>query len=259
MGSLLLELLLGDELKQVDSQYEVQLLSGRSFHGTLSPRTSTSQLSISSGERHIQAIRSIEWERVQQVLQNEKAVSREQLLNLASKISLPEDSEQMQKGKGYSNKSRAVDQKSKANSSKVSRLEIDAHLGQWDNDIEYDGLLLNWTATDPSGNPIVLRGIVEAELYTTKRHTFNAVPQGSGYRYTRIGRWVQRINDSDSIQLPFQAANPEKDLKLGESGYLKIKFILPGGGVIQRQIEPIRIRRYSPSRDFQELKRTKYR
>ncbi|PHR92475.1 MAG: hypothetical protein COA78_33480 [Blastopirellula sp.] len=259
LGSFLVDLLLGAEIEQKEPLYEIQLESGRTFHGVLSARTSDTQLSISSGDSHIKIIRSIQWERVQQIFLDEKQVSPERLRNLASMMRLPGEAEHQKKRNVYSNKIPAGGQDSKTNSSRLSSLEVDAHLAQWDNDLNYDGLLLNWFASDQSGNPILLHGKIEAELYTTQRHSFNAVPQGNGYRYTRIGRWVYQINGTDSIQLPFQAANPEDDLNLGESGYLKVKFILPGSGVVQRQIEPIRIRRFSPARDSQELRRIKYK
>lgn len=233
----------------------VLLESGRSLTGTVSPKSDDLQLWLASGNSSVRVVRPIDWDRIQSARVAGETISADQLRQ--QQIELVEEPEVRLRSEIIA---RPVQQASYEEAESyvphLSSLRVSAQLENWDYDILADGLLLSIDARDQFGRSMDLQGQYDAELYGFKRYDFYTVPSQRGEVSTRLGRWGGKIASYDgtaSIRLPYRGFNPEADDSLGPNGLLKVRIIVPGQGVFERKVDWVRIRTYSPYRDYLEL------
>lgn len=141
---------------------------------------------------------------------------------------------------------------------RISSVDFDAHLANWDRDVEFDGIALRVFPLDAQGRLTKVRGTLEAELVVGRHVDFNDVPRSRGHKPRQLGSWRVAINkgeiDEDGVlvKLPFQAAHPEFDTKWAAYALVHVRLVVPGHGVFDHSIDGIRIRPYAPLRDAME-------
>jgi hypothetical protein len=142
---------------------------------------------------------------------------------------------------------------------RVTYISCDALLANWDADVEADGLIIHLQPVDQFQDLAVAAGTLEVELFTLQARAFHHAPNSRGRSVEPIVYWAQSVNVSDytnrgaAIRLPFQAAHPEFDDSLGAYGLVHIKFSVPGSGVFEQTIDGVRIRPWSPLRDYLQM------
>jgi hypothetical protein len=140
----------------------------------------------------------------------------------------------------------------------VESVRIDAHLANWDADVEVDGLVVQVVPVDRFGQVAPVRGTLQVELFGIRHIAFQDAPSKRGRSYERLGSWTQLIapeyihSDGGSFKLPFQAAQPEFDTRIGLHGLLHARFAVPGAGVFETSLDSIRLRPFAPLRDSLE-------
>lgn len=133
----------------------------------------------------------------------------------------------------------------------VSRVGFAVQLGNWDRDIEMDGFELNLWLADSSRRPVAVRGQLDVVVYAIPHERLNQRIRNPSAQLKRIGRWSQRMEVSDFVaggahyELPWNPRQIANDSALSNYGVVVIRVGIPGQGVIERQIEGIRIREFS--------------
>jgi hypothetical protein len=137
----------------------------------------------------------------------------------------------------------------------VASVRFDAHLANWDADVEADGLVVQIVPVDSHGQVVAVRGSLQVELFGVRRIAFQDAPTKRGRSFDRLGLWTQLLvpemihSDGGWFKLPFQAAQPEFDPAIGYSGLVHVKLIVPGAGVFEDSLDGVRLRPFAPLRD----------
>jgi hypothetical protein len=137
----------------------------------------------------------------------------------------------------------------------VASVRFDAHLANWDADVEADGLVVQVVPVDTYGQVVPLRGALHVELFGVRHIAFQDGPHKRGRSYGRLGSWTQQLvpqyihSDGGWFKLPFQAAHPEFDPRIGVRGLVHLKLVVPGAGVYEDSLDGIRLRPFAPVRD----------
>jgi len=138
---------------------------------------------------------------------------------------------------------------------RLASVHFDAHIANWDADVEADGLAVQVIPLDAAGGILPVKGHLEAELHTRREIAFDEAPRKRGRRIDRIGRWSAQVLPHQVraggvwLKLPFQADHPEFDTDLGASGLVHVKLVVPGQGVYESSLDGIRLRPFAPLRD----------
>ncbi|MCS7306239.1 MAG: hypothetical protein NZ602_14170 [Thermoguttaceae bacterium] len=142
----------------------------------------------------------------------------------------------------------------RASNNRVAYLGLDAWIGQWDADVEADGLVVEITPFDLTGRPVPVQGILEVTLAIPPRGLTTALDQK-----VHRQRWVQRVRAEDfssatgsaQYRLAFCSSqnNPEWNLDLGGYGALTAQLNVPGQGSFSATAGRLRVRPFSPVRD----------
>jgi len=144
----------------------------------------------------------------------------------------------------------------------VKSVAIEAQLGQWDADVEPDGLLIVVAPQDAWGLTVPASGTLTVELIarrsTAARSEFT-FPRGEPL--PTIGRWTKRVEpyhigpQGAVYRLPFQAVHPSFEHDLASIALVHARLAVPGSGVLETSAPMVRIRRFSPTRDQQQVLR----
>ena len=139
-------------------------------------------------------------------------------------------------------------------SRRTAYLVVDAWLGQWDADVEADGIVVEITPYQTDGQPAPVHGMLEVTLVIPPRGATGALDQKSHRQ-----RWVQRVRREDfspatgsaQYRLPFGSAqnNPEWNLDLAGYGAVTAQLSVPGQGSFSAAVGYVRVRPFSPVRD----------
>ena len=253
-------------------EVEVQLASGRRFRGEIDPRTDDTLLWIRFQRAGMVIARSIEWQQVNSVSQGEHVFSAEQVkpsrqsgrTALSPPISTPISKAAWQAGAlSAAGNYEEVPTAEPANylipyssfPAIVRQIHIDVQLGQWDADVEVDGLTVHLFALADDYSSLSVAGTLEATLLgrrlASRQHT---------EQFPEIGRWTLNVLPGDFgpagaiYHLPFQATHPDFDFTLVGTGLLNAKLILPGQGTFEASADHLRIRPYSPLRDQLQMR-----
>ena len=240
----------------------VDVASGRSFAGEVDSRTDEAQLWLRCPLGSGILRRPIDWDRVVEVRLAGESFSSEEFQQAVRSVSqmLGEQAEPEEgaskivigpsKGRPDRQLAPAATAAAAHKPRRVESLAIDVRVGEWDGDVDVDGLLLEIYPLDASGEVVPVNGAIEAILRCERtgvvklRRPFN-----------RLGRWTKRVRATDfgprgaSYRLPFQAVHPEFDLKWASYGAVHVRLSVPGQGVFERTESTVRIRPYSAVRD----------
>jgi hypothetical protein len=244
----------------------VELNNSRRWEGFIDARSTPKQLVLRFERGSAVLWRPIPWSEIRSAVVNSKAISGAEL----SKSYQPLMTEGKPRtppiaGPNESSPSDrrvpdvAPEQKPPLTPAKVISISCDALLANWDADVEADGLVIHLQPLDAWQDIVAASGTLEVELYTLQARAFHHASNSRGRSVEPIVRWSQAVNLKDyrargaMIQLPFQAAHPEFDDSLGAYGLAHIKFSVPGSGVFEQSIDGVRIRPWSPLRDYLQM------
>jgi hypothetical protein len=137
----------------------------------------------------------------------------------------------------------------------VRSLSVDAYLGNWDSDVDSDGLVVNFAALDDFGDAVPVNGTLEVELIGERQP-----PYSRGNAFPVLGRWTQAVNASDGVspsgysrvRLPFQAFHPDYWNSLPWFALAHVRLIVPGQGTFEASVDAVRLRGFTPVRDRME-------
>lgn len=139
-------------------------------------------------------------------------------------------------------------------SARVSQLQFDVWLGQWDDDVEADGLVVEIAPCGADGQVVPVHGMLEVILVIPPRGCTQSLEQKSLQQ-----RWVQRVRPEDfspltgkaQYRMAFGSAqrNPEWNLALAHYGAVTAQLNVPGQGTFAATVGSVRVRPWSPVRD----------
>ena len=139
--------------------------------------------------------------------------------------------------------------KTVAASRRVRTLEVEASLGKWGPNVDVDGLVVEIYPLDEQGAIVPVQGTVEAELIG---QGWDSVTAGG---FATLGHWVECVWPEDfgyralRCRLPFQAVQPEFDLRWAAKGMVHVRLNVPGEGTFEATAATTRIRTFSEIRD----------
>lgn len=243
----------------------VQLVSGRVLDAEAAPRTDAQRLWLVYRSNSATLHRPIAWDRIATAQLNGEALPPAEFkAAVLDQLAAPQDEAPTANEPAPSQIPPAVaSQESIADEAlnllfaapRVVSVNFDAHLANWDADIEADGLIIHVRPIDAAGRVVPVRGTVYADLHGPRQISFSDGPHLRGHRIDKLGSWTKQIvpaqvhADGAWFKLPFQAAQPEFDTALGRLGLVHVRLVVPGEGVFESSIDGVRIRPYSPLRD----------
>lgn len=138
---------------------------------------------------------------------------------------------------------------------KVSSIDVDAYVANWDDDVEVDGLVVDMWPHDAQGDVVPVNGTVHVELIAQRTGVTRRQR-----RFQTIGSWTRAVRPETvgaggaRFRFEFQASHPEFDLDLLSRGLVHVRFVAPGHGTFDASDVLVRIRPYSSVRDQRELR-----
>jgi hypothetical protein len=229
--------------------------SGRTFTGEVDRRTDAVSLWLRSGRGTSEILRPIDWYAVRGVRAGERTLSTSQFreeINRWKSIASPNEpiKPTAKPAKNEVEELPAPSPVPPAVIPQARSVQIDAQVANWDGDVEMDGLLISVYPIDGQGQAVPVDGTLEVEL----------IGEGPGtvvqrQTFPTIGRWVRRVSHDDFgpqgnvFQLPFQAVQPEFDLKYGAVGLVHARLVVPGQGAFETTSNATTLRPYNPVRD----------
>ncbi len=245
----------------------VRVSSGREFQGTIDASSTSSHLILRTEHTGITLKRSIRWEQVLSIQADNSprdiAALRATFNPPSAETSPPPPRRTIEihtlPAVRLANNTSAA---SESTPPRVTQVTFDAHLGNWDADVETDGLVIDALPLDRFGNAQPLGGTLEVELYSPQRRTFDHAPLSGGDTLEVVERWTQAITPEDygprgaRLQLQFGAITPELQPNWTASNYglVHIRLSIPGHGVFSGSRDGVRIYPWAPNRDRLEMK-----
>lgn len=240
-----------------ESQVRVTVRSGRQFVAEIDARTSDTTLWLRYGTSNTTLLRPIQWNYVVQAEQGGEMLGKADLIEMARDAKSPSLSSEVSSPETYASASQSTgaDRAGRALglASQVRSVEVDASLGNWDSDVEADGLVVAVTPLDELGQPVEINGVLYVTLTCSQRENSSRVAHGE--RIGPIGNWTVALNAQQwnkpayVVRLPFQAVDPEFNTKVAAHGMVHVRLVIPGNGWFDRTIDGVRIRTFSPLRD----------
>ena len=241
----------------------VKLTSGRSFTGMVDQQTDNDRLWLRYGTNGTTVIRPIAWERVVQATHNGTNIDSPEVIDLA--INLKSSAPPREFFASRSNTSNDANAGIETHSdrastldAKVASVDFDAVIGNWDRDVEVDGIVINIIPVSTMQELVPVNGTLTVSLTALVSRSFQEVPRGRGQVPTQIARWSKVIKASEfepsgvNVRLPFQRTNPEFDTDSHTYGLVNVKLVVPGQGVFESSLDAMRIRPFAPTRDYLE-------
>jgi hypothetical protein len=234
----------------------VSVASGRHFTGQLDPRTDERQLWLRFERGGASIQRPIDWSNVLAVWHGGEQLSPErvrQMVDVAGKepakvaVALRVTSPAVSRDTPTAHHVER-DGYGRAPDVRIRALSLHATLGNWDSDVELDGLAVAIFPLNQNGEISPVTGSLEVWL-------IGEMPQGyRGDRNPRLGYWHVQVRPEDFhahrgvFTLPFQATHPEFDTELGPFGAVHARLTVPGQGTFETTVTT-RVRPYSGFRD----------
>ncbi|MEW4451962.1 hypothetical protein AB1L30_04675 [Bremerella sp. JC817] len=247
---------------------ELTTSSGRTFRGTISPKSDFNAVHLTTSRGSISLTRPIAWTAIRQLTIDEQPSSFENLAALINLVHRANNVEEDDTGLvtiGPSPLPRehevSVEQmEASPQSTPPASLSAWATFKNWDSDPMIDGLEVTFAAEDEHGNPTSVRGHLEADLYTFQGERYLDVPQGQGAQFRKIGTWRIPLDqtfaryDSRVARLPYQSPSPITDGSISPYGTLIVRLVVPGQGTFTTSLDDVRLRPYSSIRDANQLR-----
>jgi hypothetical protein len=251
-----------------DPEIVVRLASGREVRGHMDTASSTQHLVMENTRGGITLRRPIEWQRIDRVTADGQPITVMQLHEMASKRA-----RQQVASRGRTVPTKTIQLRSAlpaaaplsdagSTAPKVATVAMDPQIGNWDGDVEVDGLIVDVAPLDLDRNIIPTNATVEVEMFAPQRRSFDLAPQSGGDTLELVERWTRAITPADfgasgaRLRLPFGAVHPDLRLDWTASTYglVHIRLVVPGHGVFEDSRDGVRIRPWAPNRDRLEMK-----
>lgn len=242
----------------------VKLHSGRKFTAVVDPRSSSEKLWLRFEGVAAKVLRPIRWETIAEASVEGDPVSIDEFRSHISEFaageyniwehgpSAPEPAISYPAGvPGVAASGPGLAEIVRGPAPRVASISTDVSLGYWDADAEADGLLIGLYPLSSQGWMIPAEGTLEVTLYAPRGQRRN-----SAHAIREIGHWSVPVHAADFMagapryKLPFQALHPEFDLNVDNLGLVHARFVCPGSGVFEASNTSVRIREYSPFRDY---------
>jgi hypothetical protein len=244
-----------------EGQVRVLLASGRHFTAEVDRRTDATTLWLRWSQGTGVILRPIGWDRVVQVeiagavfsghVVRQAVISvRRELpvaLNLpAASSAAPEDRPSIPP------RPAAIAAEAAAAPRRVRALSVEAGLGKWGPGVDTDGLVVEISPLDEQGEIVPVQGTVEVDL------TSQGADPNASEGFATLGHWVESVWPEDFAyrgarrRLPFQAVQPEFDLRWAAKGMVHVRLSVPGEGVFEATAATTRIRPFSEIRDHHQ-------
>ncbi|MBM3999281.1 MAG: hypothetical protein FJ297_07040 [Planctomycetes bacterium] len=244
-----------------DERITVRLTDGRVFSGRVDGRTGPSALWLRFGGDAITVRRAFDWTEIDDAAVRGERVRAADLRPITEALAARESNarpgtagtvqiEPESIGPGVA--PLGAERRAPA---RVRGFTADGTLANWDADVEPDGIVVRVIPFGDRGEPVRAEGTLDVRLAAPVRVAYDAARRARGETMTQIGNWTRRITareyDADDVEfaLGFGARDPNADATIGSHGMLEVRLIVPGHGVFERRVEPLRIRPYSPLRD----------
>ncbi len=247
---------------QEPATVSVQVVSGRQWEGIIDSRSSDQQLVLRFERGGAVLWRPIAWQDIRMATHEGESLSAAELAGVYRSLATSAKS-QAERAKfnpqPASPSDLPAEEQPPLPPTKVLSIACDALLANWDADVEADGLVIHLQPLDAWQQVAVVSGTLEVELFALQARAFHHAPQSRGRSLEPIARWAQAVNLAEYttrgavIRLPFQAAHPEFDDTLGAYGLVHLKFSVPGSGVFEQTMDGVRIRPWSPLRDYLQM------
>lgn len=138
-----------------------------------------------------------------------------------------------------------------ADSSRVKSLAVFAHLENWDDDPQPDGLRLYVVPRSDRGELVRTAGTVTARLAVYRGNW-----RGSRGRFGNEETWSRPIGRNDFgphgavVDLPFRNLQPEQDGEILPLAVLDVRLGVPGQGTFDTRLEDVELRSGAFTRDL---------
>jgi hypothetical protein len=251
--------LLSADVCQSSEAVSIWLTDGKKMTAEVHPRTNDEHLWLRFGNGRAVILRAVAWERISESRMGDEPVSVATLRQLAAQ----EVEESQSPSAPASRTSSAPSYADQARDllgfcRRVTSVDFDVHLANWDSDVEFDGIALRLFPLDTDGQLTPARGTLHVELVASRRQDFNEVPSARGQVPSRLGQWSVAVDagavteNGVVVKLPFQANHPEFDTTWATHGLVHVRFVVPGHGVFEHSFDGVRVRPYAPLRDAME-------
>lgn len=245
---------------------EVTVRSGRLFIAEIDSRTDTETLWIKYGTGNTTIWRPIQWKYVEKTECDGEPLKKSEIIEIARKSTHAEADCDTSSAQAYhaarpdpaARRHRAAKdtQSTQTRTTRVRSARFNASLGNWDADVEPDGLVLDVTPLDESGRPLNVDSVLHVTLFASKAENFDSV--SGGERIERIGQWTVTLDRNQwqgysyVVRLPFQAVDPGFDTTVAAEGLVHTRLVVPGHGTFDRSIDGVQLRKFGPLRDWLE-------
>ncbi|HUG68529.1 MAG TPA: hypothetical protein VMM76_12320 [Pirellulaceae bacterium] len=241
----------------------IRLTDGTKMTAELHPRTNDEHLWLRFGSGSAVILRGVAWERILESRISDEPVSAATLRQMAAQVAAQGDKESESPSALASRPSSEPSYADQARDllgfrSRVTSVDFDAHIANWDRDVEFDGIVLRLFPLDADGQLTPARGTLYVELIASRGRDFNGVPSARGQVPTRLAEWTVAVDAGEVtengvvVKLPFQVNHPEFDTTWAAHGLVHVRFVVPGHGVFEHSFDGMRVRPYAPLRDAME-------
>jgi hypothetical protein len=232
---------------------EVQLASGRTFTAQVDVRTDETTLWLRFQTASTLLLRPVAWDQVVSATVAGRTLDAQQLQAAAADLKSPPAEMKWPEEIAAPAPTGMAEQAQFALSAapRLQDLGLDAQLGNWDLDVETDGLRVRLLPLDGQGTLIPVGATVDIQLLAPLRRRFQDAPHARGQSLEIIGNWTRFLQPSDfgpqgaELLLPFQATHPEEDDRVGAFGVVNVRLAVPGHGVVERRLEMVRVRPFT--------------
>lgn len=250
-----------------DEAVTVYLSSGRAYSGRVDGKTDKEHLWLRQETDRIVLATSVPWRDVVAAESQRKKIDLAEFRKAAvafaasMPVDLPRRDEHVRK-EGKQAKTGDIHARPPAHVPRVTALEIEVMLANWDRDVEPDGYEIVVMPIDSHGHVVPVRGTLSSRLIgervidTDRGRAFAGMRRGNGLG--NLERWSDRVELAHFsprgavFRLPFRQVRPEVDVELSADAILNVRLGVFGQGGFEASV-PVRIRHYSRVRDRLQL------
>lgn len=247
-----------------DEPVTAELAGGRVILGHVDPHTDTQHLWLHRTEPGIQLSSGFAWSQVLRMTQGSRSATGSELLPFAQQLATARSElENASPIAREADRSRVVPHHRSSEESArtppvrspVKYLRVHAQLGQWDRDVQPDGLQIFVSPFDAMNRLVAVQGHIEFILvgeieringgqHGPLRPVFKELE-----RATQLVRWDQFSAGPAVYQLPFSRVHPDFDADIAGQALLTVCLTVPGQGVFEASDANVSLREYSRIRD----------
>jgi hypothetical protein len=249
---LMLVVSLASPLTQADEPgaVRVEIRDGRSFRGKVDDRSNDERLWLRNQCGGAVLTRPITWMAIDKVVAGDKSFTADEFRASYSTWSSAAPTGSCDSPPSNAPRPSPALMQTPAPPQRVTSIQVDAQLANWDNDVEHDGVFVTVVPLDANGEVVAVSGSVEIDL----------IGEGPGTTarlstFPSLGRWVKSIRADEvtangaRMRIEFLAAHPEFDLRLSPYGLVHVRFVAAGHGTFEATSYLTTLRPYNPMRD----------